>query len=52
MSFDEDKIKSVKKYCNYVKFIALKMKKILEFYENKTWLFGKTLIKAGISKNK
>ena len=50
-SFDEDKIKSVKKYCAYVKSIVFKMQEILEFYENKTWLFGKTLIKAGISKN-
>lgn len=50
-SFDKNRKKSVLKYCSYVKTIILKMKKILDFYENKTWLFGKTLIKAGISKD-
>ena len=52
MSYDDNKIVSVKKYANYIKSLVFKMRKILEFYENKTWLFGKTLVDNKIYKNR
>lgn len=52
MSFDNNKILSVKKYANYIKSLVCKMKQIVEFYENKTWLFGKTLVENNIYLNR
>ena len=49
MSFDDDKKKSVLKYIHYVKTLIQKMEKILEFYSNKEWLYGKKLFEAKIS---
>ena len=52
MSYDNDKKVSVKKYADYIKSLVFKMKEIVEFYENKTWLFGKTLVDNNIYLNR
>ena len=52
MSYHVDKKKSVKQYADYVKSLVFKMKEIVEFYENKTWLFGKTLVNNNIYLNR
>ena len=49
MSFDDDKIKSVKLYVEYVKNTILKMQNILDFYEGKEWMYGKILFDNKIS---
>lgn len=52
MSYDKDKKISVLKYADYIKSLVFKMKEIVEFYENKTWLFGKTLVDNNIYLNR
>lgn len=49
MSFDTDKIKSVNLYTRFVKNTIFKMEKILDFYTNKEWLYGKILFNNKIS---
>lgn len=52
MAYDNDKKISVKKYADHIKTLVFKMKEIVEFYENKTWLFGKTLVENNIYLNR
>lgn len=52
MSYDDNKILSVKKYADHINSLVFKMKEIVEFYENKTWLFGKTLVDNNIYLNR
>lgn len=49
MSFDTNKIKSVNLYIKFVKNTIFKMEKILYFYTNKEWLYGKRLFDNKIS---